>query len=118
MFDVEDIRDWRDLAIIDPDGEKIGNLEAVYFDTATQEPTIATVKSGFPGFAKLLFVPLAGARVAPKHLRVRVGKKVVRDGPSIDLDGELDAALEPTIFAYYELPYSTGSGGERRLGRR
>jgi sporulation protein YlmC with PRC-barrel domain len=118
MFEVEDIRDWRDLAVLDTEGSKIGTLEAVYFDTATQEATIATVKAGLPGLAKLLFVPLANARVAPKHLRVQTTKKLAKDGPSIDVDGELDADLEPSIYAYYNLPYATGSGGERRLGRR
>ncbi len=117
-FDVEDIRDWRDMAVIDPEGSKIGNLEAVYFDTASQDPTFATVKSGLPGFSKLIFVPLVGATVAPKHLRVQVSKKLAKDAPSIDADGELDATLEPAIYGHYSMAYATGANGERRLGRR
>ena len=49
MFDVDDIRDWRGLPVVDKDGGKIGKLEAVYFDTATEEPTFATVKVGLAG---------------------------------------------------------------------
>ena len=29
-----------------------------------------------------------------------------------------DAADEPAVFAHYDLPYTTGSAGERRLARR
>ena len=35
MFDVDDIRDWVGLAVVDQEGSKIGSLEAVYYDTST-----------------------------------------------------------------------------------
>jgi len=117
VFEADDIRDWRDAAVVDVDGDKIGSLEAVYFDTASDQPAFATVQVGLVN-RKLVFVPLAGARVSPKHLRVDVAKAVVKDAPSIDLDGELTAAQEPMIFAHYGLPYRPGASGERRLGRR
>jgi hypothetical protein len=41
------------------------------------------------GRHRLVFVPLAGARVAPRHVRVMADKKLVKNSPSIDLDGEL-----------------------------
>lgn len=118
MFDVDDIRDWRGLPVLDRDGSRIGKLEAVYFDTATEEPTFATVKVGLPGGGRLIFVPLAGARVAPQHVRVMTDKKTAKEAPAIDTDGELEAAVEPTIFSHYGVDYRVGSGGERRLGRR
>ena len=49
MFQVEDIRDWRGLDVVDQSGSKIGSLEAVYFDTATDEPAFATVRVGMVG---------------------------------------------------------------------
>ncbi|HYP45100.1 MAG TPA: PRC-barrel domain-containing protein [Propionibacteriaceae bacterium] len=118
MFDVDDIRDWVGLAVVDRDGAKIGSLESIYFDTATDAPVFATVKVGLPGASRLQFVPLAGAKVAPKHLRVLTDKKRARDSPVMDLDGELSSTSEPMIFEHYGMPYSTGAGGERRLGRR
>jgi hypothetical protein len=45
LFEAEDIRDWRGHDVVDPAGSKIGSLEAVYFDTATEQPTFATVKT-------------------------------------------------------------------------
>jgi hypothetical protein len=118
MIAIEDLRDWRGIAVIDQDGSKIGSLEAVYFDTATQEPTFISVRVGLPVAARLVFVPLTDATVAPKHLRVTVDKKMARAAPFIEVDGELEADAEPAVYAYYGLQYQTGSGGERRLGRR
>lgn len=118
MFEAEDIRDWREHDVVDEEGAKIGSLEAIYFDTATEQPAFATVKVGMLGRHRLVFVPLAGATVAPKHLRVRAYKKLVKDAPSIETDGELPAAQEATIFHHYGLAYQPGATGERRLGRR
>ena len=65
MIPAEDIRDWAGLTVVDPEGGKIGTLEAVYFDTATEQPTFVTVKPGLIGGSKLIMVPLDGAVVAP-----------------------------------------------------
>jgi hypothetical protein len=49
---------------------------------------------------------------------VQFAKKLVKDAPSIETDGELEAAREPAVFEHYGLVYQTGAAGERRLGRR
>ncbi|MET0989038.1 MAG: PRC-barrel domain containing protein, partial [Glaciihabitans sp.] len=67
---------------------------------------------------KLVFVPLGGAVVAPKHLKVQFPKKPIKEAPYIATDGELEASQEPGLYTHYEIPYVTGSNGERRLGRR
>jgi len=118
MFEVEDVRDWRGHDVVDASGSKVGTLEAIYFDTATEQPAFATVKVGMVGRHRLVFVPLAGATVAPKHLRVDTDKKLVKDAPSIDVDGELLAETEHAIYEHYGLVYQPGDSGERRLGRR
>lgn len=118
QFAAENIRDWRTLAVVDPDGDRIGDLEAVYVDTASDEPAFASVRVGVIGRHRLVFVPLADATVAPRHVKVRYPKKLVRKAPSIDLDGELTADEEPEVFSHYQLSYNPGAGGERRLARR
>ena len=118
MFEAEDLRHWRSLDVVDSQASKIGTLEAVYFDTASQQPAFATVRVGIVGRHRLVFVPLAGATVTPKHVRVQADKKLVKDAPSIEVDGELAAADEPAIFEHYNLVYQPGTSGERRLGRR
>ncbi|BBH68638.1 photosystem reaction center subunit H [Actinoplanes sp. OR16] len=118
MFPAESLRDWRGESVIDPDGDKIGDLEAVYVDTLDDQPAFATVRVGFIGRHRLVLVPLAGATVTPKAVRVRVAKKLASTAPSIDVDGELAATDEPAVFAHYDLPYQPGISGARRLARR
>jgi hypothetical protein len=118
MFDADDIRDWRSHDVVDEDGAKIGSLEAIYFDTGSQLPVFASVKVGIVGRHRLVFVPLEGARVSPAHVRVVAEKKLVKDAPAIDTDGELTAEAEPGLYEHYGLAYTPGASGERRLGRR
>lgn len=118
MFPAENLRDWSGQKVIGPEGAKIGELEAVYVDTSTDEPSFVTVKVGLLGRGRLVFVPVAGATVTPSAVRVRYPKKLVHDAPSIDTDGELTGADEPDVFAHYNLPYTATTAGERRLGRR
>lgn len=118
MFYAENLRDWRGKKVIDPEGDKIGELEAVYVDTASDEPAFVTVRVGMIGRHRLAFVPTAGATVTPDALRVRYDKKLVQGSPSIETDGELSAGDEPAVFAHYELPYAVGTPGGRALARR
>jgi hypothetical protein len=118
MFEVDNIRDWRGRAVVDPDSNKIGTLEAVYVDTATDQPTFATVQIGIVGRHRLVFAPLIDATVGPDYVRIRAPKKLVKDAPSIDTDGELEASAEPDVFAHYGFTYVPGLSGERRLARR
>ncbi|MFI0486861.1 PRC-barrel domain-containing protein [Actinomadura sp. 9N215] len=117
MFEVEDIREWRGHEVIDASGSKIGELEAVYVDTATDRPSFVTIKIGLPTRQRLVFAPLAGATVGPGHVRVAYAKKQVKNAPSIDTDGELLAGDEQALFDHYDLPYDAAPS-ERRLARR
>jgi hypothetical protein len=65
MFEAADIREWRGHSVVDADGHKIGTLESIYVDTATDQPAFATVTVGLPTRHRLVFVPLAGASVGP-----------------------------------------------------
>ena len=117
-FPAENIRDWRDRDVVDSAGDKIGSLESLYFDTGSDDATFASVQIGIIGRHRLVFVPLHGAVVAPGYLKVQVTKKLARDAPSIEMDGELSREDEPALYAHYGLAYEPGAGGERRLGRR
>ena len=117
MFEIEDIREWRGHDVIDVDGNKIGELEAIYVDTGTDQPSFATIKVGMPTRYRLVFAPLVGATVGPGYVRVGHGKKQVKDAPSIETDGELPATDEEAVFAHYSLPYQAAAN-ERRLARR
>ena len=116
MFEAADIREYRGHKVVDPDGDKIGDLEAVYVDTATDLPAFGTVTTGIVGRRKLSFVPFDGATVGPDYVKVAYSRARVKEAPSIDTDGELLAEDEPAVLAHYGL--DAGVGGGRRLARR
>ncbi len=118
MFEAANIREWRGHDVVDAEGHKIGELEAVYVDTGTDLPSFGTVKIGLPTRHRLAFVPLRKATVGPGYLKVAYSRKEVKDAPTIGVDGELPASGEEAIFQHYGKTYEAGAGGERRLGRR
>jgi hypothetical protein len=70
MFEAADIREWRGHDVVDAQGHKIGELEAVYVDTGTDQPSFGTAGVGMPTRHRLVFVPLDQAAVGPEYLRV------------------------------------------------
>jgi hypothetical protein len=118
MIRSADIREWRDHDVVDPKQRKIGMLEAVYVDTSTDEPAMATVRTGIPTRRRLIFVPLEDAVVGPGYVKVSYARGQVRKAPSIGTDGVLPAEQEEEIFQHYGMTYQPGAGGERRLARR
>lgn len=118
VFEADNIRDWRGRDVVDAEGSRIGPLEAVYVDTASDLPAFATIRIGLPGRHRLVFAPLDGATVGPTYVRIKAAKKLVKDAPSIGTDDELPAADEPAVFEHYSLVHQPGAGGERRLARR
>ena len=81
MFEAADIREWRGHDVVDPDGHKIGELEAVYVDTTTDLAAFGTVIVGMPTRHRLAFVPVAQAVVGPGYLKVAHARKHVKDSP-------------------------------------
>ncbi len=57
MIQAADVREWRNHDVVDDSGQRIGVLEAVYVDTSTDEPSMATVRTGLPTRRRLVFVP-------------------------------------------------------------
>ena len=78
MFEAADIREWRGHDVVDADGDKIGELEAVYVDTGTDLPSFGTVKVGLPTRHRLVFVPLDQATVGPGYVKVTFDRKIGR----------------------------------------
>ncbi|AZP19409.1 PRC-barrel domain-containing protein [Streptomyces aquilus] len=118
MIHAADVREWRTRDVIDSESHKIGVLEAVYVDTTTDEPAMATVRTGLPTRHRLVFVPLEDAIVGPGYLKVGYVKTLVKQAPSIGTDDVLPAEQEEAVFRHYGLPYQPGAAGERQLARR
>lgn len=118
MIQPADIREWRTYDVVDEGGHKIGELEAVYVDTVTDQPSMATVRTGLPTRRRLVFVPVADAVVGPGYVKVPYGRALVKSAPSIGMDDVLPAGDEEVVFQHYGWTYQTGVNGERRLARR
>ncbi|MFF2813380.1 PRC-barrel domain-containing protein [Streptomyces sp. NPDC058000] len=97
------------LHVVDAEGAKVGLVQQVYRDDATNEPEWITVRTGLFGM-KETFVPLAGARRTGDELHVPHTKATIKEAPRIDADGHLDPSEEERLYRHYGLirPGPTG----------
>jgi hypothetical protein len=113
---IEDIKQWRGQDVLDPADEKLGKLEEVFYDTETDMPAFAAVKSGVFG-KHLTLVTLAGATAGIAYLRVTVDKAAFKDAPSFDPEAELSIDDEAEAYHYFGLGYRPVGQGARRLAK-
>ncbi|MFE0193119.1 YsnF/AvaK domain-containing protein [Streptomyces sp. NPDC058989] len=90
------------LRVVDVDGVKVGTVQQVYRDDATNDPEWITVRTGLFGM-KETFIPLAGARRTGDELRVPHTKDTIKEAPGIDADGHLDPSEEARLYRHYGL---------------
>jgi hypothetical protein len=69
MVGVERVHEWRGEDVLDADGEKVGRLHEVFYDPASGEPVLGSVRAGVFGRRSYL-VPLAEASAGRGYLRV------------------------------------------------
>jgi uncharacterized protein (TIGR02271 family) len=90
--------------VVGSDGDKLGTVDEVYFDEATDQPSWATVKSGLFG-RKVAFVPIAALQWSGDELQIPYDKDKVNQAPRFDPNGNLDIDEEQQLFDYYGIPY-------------
>ncbi|GAA2329310.1 hypothetical protein Scani_06860 [Streptomyces caniferus] len=100
------------LHVVDADGAKVGTVQQVYRDDATNDPEWITVRTGLFGMRET-FIPLAGARRAGDELHVPHAKETIKAAPRIDADGHLDPSEEAELYRHYGMarPGASGPGG-------
>ncbi|MGH2941163.1 MAG: PRC-barrel domain-containing protein [Solirubrobacteraceae bacterium] len=116
VIPIEDIKQWRGQDVLDPRDEKLGKLEEVFYDTETDTPAFAAVKSGVFG-KHLTLVTLAGATAGAAYLRVSVDKGEFKGAPSFDPDAELTIDDEAAAYHYFGLDYRPVGQDARRLAK-
>jgi len=85
------------------DGEKIGNVTALFCDEGTQEPEWIGLGTGFLGMKEAV-VPVQGARLRGKRVVVPYAKDVIKHEPSLDEeDGALTPESERRLCLYFSL---------------
>jgi len=91
--------------MVDPAGDKLGTIDAIYLDDETGQPEWATVTRGLFS-AKAAFVPLAQAQDMGDSVQVPYDKQQVTDAPSPQADGQLSQDEEAELYRHYGLDYS------------
>jgi len=102
------------------DGEKLGKIDAIYYDNDTDAPEWAAVKSGLFG-GHVTLVPLAQASWNGDTLTVPFDKAALKAAPHHDPDAAISADDEAELYRHYGIADSrsatvTGAPatGERR----
>lgn len=105
---------WVGHDAYDPDGNKLGAIQDIYFDDESDRPSWITVNTGLFG-RKVNFVPLEGSRTTESgdDLVVAYGKDQVNDAPKVDADGSLTAEEERELYAHYGRAHDAGEHTER-----
>ena len=102
---IDTVQSWQGRTMVDPAGDKLGTIDAIYLDDETGQPEWATVTSGL-FTAKAAFVPLAQAQDIGDSVQVPYDKQQVTDAPSPQADGSLSQDEEAELYRHYGLDYS------------
>jgi uncharacterized protein (TIGR02271 family) len=102
---IDTVQSWQGRTMVDPAGDKLGTIDAIYLDDETGQPEWATVTRGLFS-AKAAFVPLAQAQDLGDSVQVPYDKQQVSDAPSPQADGNLSQDEEAALYRHYGLDYS------------
>ena len=102
---IETVQAWQGRTMVDPAGDKLGTIDAIYLDDETGQPEWATVTSGLFA-AKTAFVPLAQAQDTGDSVQVPYDKQQVKNAPAMQADGQLSQDDEAELYRHYGLDYS------------
>jgi len=100
--------EMRGAPVYDNEGEKIGNVEEIFYDQQTRVPEWIGIGTGFFQTKRVL-VPVQGAAQHDDGLMVAYAKDHVKDSPDID-DDEISGQREAELAAYYGVGSSSQSG--------
>ena len=102
---IETAQAWQGRTMVDPAGDKLGTIDAIYVDDETGQPEWALVYTGL-FTAKAAFVPLAQAQDIGDSVQVPYDKQQVTDAPSPQADGSISQDEEAELYHHYGLDYS------------
>ena len=102
---IETAQAWQGRTMVDPAGDKLGTIDAIYLDDETGQPEWATVTSGL-FTAKTAFVPLAQAQAMGDSVQVAYDKQQVTDAPNMQADGSLSQDDEAELYRHYGMEYT------------
>jgi hypothetical protein len=107
-MNIDDPNQLSGVNVVGDDGQKLGSVDAVYYDNATDRPEWVAVRSGLFG-TRVTLVPLRRADYDEDALRVPFNKIQLRNAPYHDPGRELSAAQEADLYRYYGIDYDTSA---------
>jgi PRC-barrel domain len=107
-MNIDDPNQLSGVTVVGDDGQKLGSVDAVYYDNATDRPEWVAVRSGLFG-TRVTLVPLRRADYDEDALRVPFNKIQLRNAPYHDPGRELSAAEEADLYRYYGIDYDTSA---------
>ena len=94
MPDLDTVLAWRGKTVVDRDGEKVGQLGALYLDEE-DHPAYAGVQTGLFRRRETM-VPLAGARELGDDVQLPYALEQIRSAPNVDVDVALTDSEQGT----------------------
>jgi multidrug efflux pump subunit AcrA (membrane-fusion protein) len=117
-MEIDRIEDWMGQTVVDPDGEKVGKLNDVFFGAGSRDAVAAAIKTGLLG-RKVAVVSLTGASVARDHVKIAFSKDTVKKAPQVESGLDLSEVERGELQRHYdmELPPGTVESGNARAER-
>ena len=102
--DFEDFSAWTGRDVFAPDGERLGAVELIFLDEATDVPEWVLVRLDDEAVAA--FVPLAGASVEERAIRVDQDRERVAASPRLEVEDTLTVTECRRLYDHYGLAHS------------
>jgi len=102
--DFEDYSAWTGRDVLAPDGDRLGAVELIFLDEATDRPEWVLVR--LEGAETASFVPLAGASVEEDAIRVEQDRERIAAAPVLEVEDTLTVTECRRLYDHYGLAYS------------
>jgi outer membrane biosynthesis protein TonB len=97
-----DYANWPGRDVVDASGERLGEVQEIYLDDATDRPEWVLVKTSDGS----RFVPLARGKVDGETIRVAHAATAVASAPALEPSKELTQAEERELYDHYSVAVS------------
>ncbi len=108
MASIERILDWRGQDVFDRDGERLGKLDEVFYDRASGEAMLASIKSGLLG-RRATLVSLRGATAGRDYVRLAFSAEQVGQTKDVEISETLSREALSQARGVYGLEVDDGA---------
>ncbi|CAN5139746.1 hypothetical protein BH23ACT9_BH23ACT9_26380 [soil metagenome] len=109
---------WIGRDAYDRDGNKIGDIKALYYDADTDRPEWVAISTGWFG-TSISFAPITGSSRHGEDLQLDVDEELVKDAPRVDEeDGNLSESDERRLYEHYSIHFDGGREAYSDTSRR